>query len=89
MTGWGGETFEDADRAVEYEAARIEKYWADRESAADRQIDALASAALLMYPDEERVEISVSGERVWVIRTGADEYVLRSDEELRSEGQER
>lgn len=79
----------EADRANEYEEARVERYWAERETAADREVDAVASAALLMYPDAERVEIEVSGERVWVIRTGPDEFVLRSDEELRMEGQER
>ncbi len=89
MTGWGGADLEEADRANEYEAARAEKYWHDRETAADRKIDAIASAALLMHPDDERVEITVSGERVWAIRTGSDEYVLMSDEELRMEGQER
>ena len=67
----------------------MEKFWADRETAADRQVDAVASMALLTNPDAERVEITVSGERLWVIRTGADEYVIRTDEELRTEGQER
>lgn len=42
-SGWGGATFEEADRANEYEEARTEKYWRDRETAADREIDALAS----------------------------------------------
>jgi hypothetical protein len=48
MIEWGGATFEDADRANEFEAARAEEYWEARETAADREIDALASAALLM-----------------------------------------
>lgn len=57
-SGWGGETFEDADRAEAFAAARVEKYWEDRETAADREIDAAASAALLAHPDEERVEFT-------------------------------
>lgn len=89
MTGWGGATFGEADRANEYEQARAERYWETRETSADREVDALASAALLMYPDAERVEISIRGERAWVIRTGEDEFVVRSDDDLRAEeGQE-
>ena len=93
MTGWDGRTFaevdEENDRADAYEQARYEQFWADRETAADREIDAIASAALLTHPDDERVEITISGERLWVVRTGPDEYVIRTEDELRTEGQER
>ncbi len=89
MTGWGGADFEEADRANEYEEARAEKYWHGQETAADKKVHAVASMALLMHPDAERVEITVSGEELRVIRTSADEFVIRTDEELRREGQER
>ncbi|UKD50769.1 hypothetical protein L3Q65_00145 (plasmid) [Amycolatopsis sp. FU40] len=90
MSGQGGADFAEADRANEYEAARAERYWADRETAADRKIDAVASMALLLNPDDERVLVEVGGERVWAVRTDSpDEFVVLPDEELRAEQGER
>jgi hypothetical protein len=49
VVGWSAAGFQEVDRANDYandyEEARVEKYWRDRETAADREIDAQTSAA--------------------------------------------
>lgn len=65
--------------------ALIDDYYAAREVEGQKETDATAEAALNTNPDSERASFTHADKNLWAIRTGDDEYVIRTDDERRRE----
>ncbi|MER7015837.1 hypothetical protein ABT324_30755 [Saccharopolyspora sp. NPDC000359] len=81
---------DDADRSpdlepgpeldYDLEAAR-DAYYLQREREADLAIDAAACAAMDANPQEQAVLFEFEGEQLFAIKTGEDEYAIRTEAE--------
>ncbi|WP_125789776.1 hypothetical protein [Amycolatopsis sp. WAC 01375] len=52
-----------------------------RETAADRDIDAVAIAAMKAKPHAHAAQFTFEGQLYWAIPTSSDEFVIRTDAE--------